>query len=108
MTCPHCTAATERMHGKFDDHCRGCRARRIARGIVFHNAKTALPEEHDFDKVRDRYRELLAASDVTHAEVRAAAASDFENTDQQSGAAAGRSPAAALKGTTTESTSCPS
>lgn len=85
MTCPHCTAAAERVYGRFDNNCRGCRARRVARSIEFHNAKTVEPGDHDFDRMRDRYRGLLAQVDVSHQEVKAAAAADFE---QRQGAAA--------------------
>ena len=79
MTCPHCLAAAERISSLFDNACRGCRARRVARSIEFHNAKQARPEDHDFDRMRDRYRGLLVQADVSHAEVRAAHASDFES-----------------------------
>ena len=85
MTCPHCLAAAERLHARFDNACRGCRARRVARSNEFWNASQAKPGEHDFDKVRDRYRGLLVQVDVSHQEVKAAAAADFE---QRQGAAA--------------------
>lgn len=78
MTCTHCLAASERMHGRFDNACRGCRARRVARSNEFHNAKQAAPEDHDFDRMRDRYRGLLLNADVSHQEVLAARLGDFE------------------------------
>ena len=78
VACGHCVAAAERIHASFDNACRGCRARRVARSIEFHNAKTAAPEDHDFDRMRDRYRSLLVVASVSHQEVRAAAAVDFE------------------------------
>ena len=74
-----CTAAASGLYSRFDNNCRGCRARRVARSIEFHNAKTAEPGDHDFDRMRDRYRGLLLNANVSHQEVRDAAAGDFES-----------------------------
>lgn len=77
--CPHCLAAAERVYARFDNQCRGCRARRVARSNEFHNASQATPDQHDFDKVRDKYRSLLNVANVSHQEVRAAKEADYVN-----------------------------
>lgn len=78
MSCEHCLAATSGLHARFANSCRGCRARRVGRSNEFWNAKTVKPGEHDFDRMRDRYRGLLVQADVSHQEVKDAAAADFE------------------------------
>lgn len=69
MTCPDCTrAAAELWHG-FRSGCKGCRARAVARGVQFFDAKRT-------GKQTPAYRQQLAALGLTHAEVLQASKTD--------------------------------
>lgn len=75
MTCPACTAAAQRSHWEFCDGCRGCIARGVARGPHFRRCRDA--------GALDRgYRQQLQQVGLTHDEVKAAAAADFETQAQ--------------------------
>lgn len=68
--CPDCKAAAEREHHGFQANCRGCRARGAARSPHYRRARES--------GMQDRpYRALLQQFELTHEQVRAAAAADF-------------------------------
>lgn len=67
--CHYCRCAKSGMLGLYEQSCAGCRARDIASGSVFWNAKHARPEHAGYEQSRQAYRDLLAASGVSHAEV---------------------------------------
>lgn len=70
LDCPDCKDAAERPHHGFHAGCSGCRARSAARTPHYRRARES--------GVQDRpYRLLLHQFDLTHEQVRAAAAADF-------------------------------
>ena len=71
MTCPDCTkSATEVWHG-FHASCKGCAARAAARSPQFRNARFSGKQFRGYLALLDQYG-------VTHEEVKAAHAADFE------------------------------
>ena len=71
MSCGHCLTAASRLWGGFDGNCRGC----VARG----NSRTPnYRESQQQGRLTHKYRLQLEAAGLTHEEVRAAAAADFE------------------------------
>jgi hypothetical protein len=69
MTCTDCLAAAVKLHHGFAAECHGCCARAAARSPHFRRVRDA--------GVQDReYRALLAQFDLTHEQVRTAAAAD--------------------------------
>lgn len=70
MTCTDCTTARERDWWGFTGGCRGCCARAASRTPHWRRVR-------DNGMQQDRqYRQLLAQFELTHEEVRAAAAVD--------------------------------
>lgn len=69
VPCPLCRCARSGYSGLFNTACAGCRARDIARGSVFWNAKHARPEHTGYEQSRQAYRDLLASNSVSHADV---------------------------------------
>ena len=69
--CPACAKARDRLSGEFRAGCTGCCARAAARSPQFRTARLLgrLPPE---------YRRLLDAFALTHDQVKAAHAADFE------------------------------
>jgi hypothetical protein len=68
--CPDCKAAADREHHGFKAQCLGCRARGAARTPHYRRARES--------GMQDRpYRSLLQQFELTHDQVRAAAAADF-------------------------------
>lgn len=72
LTCPACAAASERVSALFEAGCRGCLCRSAARSPQYREAR-------DAGRITHRYRLLLEHFGVSHAEVKAAAAVDFES-----------------------------
>ncbi len=69
MTCPDCTAASERGHHGFRAECMGCCARAAARGPHYRRCRDA--------GVQDRaYRQMLEQFGLTHQQAQDAATSD--------------------------------
>lgn len=69
MTCPDCAAAAQAEHWGFRAGCRGCCARAAARSPHYFRVQQAGYQDR-------QYRALLTQFELTHAEVRAAAAAD--------------------------------
>ena len=69
MTCPDCTEASARLWHVFQANCKGCQARALSRGPLFHAALKA-------GKRTKAYRDALTTADVTHDEVLAARKTD--------------------------------
>lgn len=72
MTCPDCEAAAVRLHHSYIASCRGCTARAIGRQPPFF-------ESARFGFLTPQYQAQLLALGLTHAEVKAARAADFES-----------------------------
>lgn len=72
VTCPACTEASERSSGRFQMGCRGCIARGVSRYINFR-------ESQQQGRLTHKYRLQLEQAGVSHEEVKAAAAGDFES-----------------------------
>lgn len=77
--CPHCVAAQEGPTTRSNFFCSGCVARLLGRSKHFAAAKKARPEDHDFDRVRQLYRDELVRLGVTHQQVLEARKVDFES-----------------------------
>lgn len=71
MSCPACTKAAERLTGVFQAGCKGCAARAVSRGPNFRRARDSGYQDR-------KYRGELEQFGVTHDQVKAAAAADFE------------------------------
>jgi hypothetical protein len=69
MTCPHCDLAATRLHGVFRVGCQGCTARKVARGPDFARVRRA-------GRLDGAYQQMLQAAELTHEQVKAAAAVD--------------------------------
>lgn len=70
-SCEQDEAAKKRAHWYFTAHCRGCCARAAARSPHFHEARRRGSQTSG-------YRMLLEQFGLTHEEVKAAHAADFE------------------------------
>jgi len=66
--CTDCATAAKKLHHGFSD-CMGCRARAVARDPRFFEARKA-------GRMTPEYRRMLEQAQVTHDEVKAAAAAD--------------------------------
>jgi hypothetical protein len=71
MTCQDCEAAAVRLHHSYIASCRGCTARAIGRQPPFF-------ESQRFGFLTPQYQAQLQGLGVTHAEVKAARAADYE------------------------------
>lgn len=69
--CPDCQAAAVGLHHIFRASCKDCTARGIGRGPNFRASATA-------GRLTSRYQEELRACGVSHEQVKAARAADFE------------------------------
>lgn len=69
MSCPHCTAAAQRMHHGFQACCQGCSARAAARSPHYRRVR-------DAGRLDRQYRALLEQFGLTHEAVKEAAAVD--------------------------------
>lgn len=69
--------AAERSHWVFRAGCKGCVARGIGRGPNFHASQAA-------GRLTARYQEELRMCEVTHSQVKAARAADFEAREVES------------------------
>lgn len=72
VTCPACAEAKERPSGRFLMGCRGCIARGVSRTINYRDSQQQ-------GRLTHKYRLQLEQAGVSHEEVKAAAAGDFES-----------------------------
>ncbi len=77
MTCPDCTAATERDWYGYSSQCKDCNARAVSRGSDFDRCK-----RYDPPKLDAGYRKVLERTQLTHAEVKAAYLADRVNSKE--------------------------
>lgn len=71
MTCEACESARHGVCATFFSHCQGCAARAASRSPQAHEARA-------LGRQTPEYRDMLARLEVTHEEVKAAHAVDFE------------------------------
>ena len=71
-TCPDCAEAAVRSWWIFRASCRVCTARGVSRGPNFRASR-------DGGALTRNYREELRLTELTHDDVKAAAAADFES-----------------------------
>lgn len=76
--CYECAAARLRPWAAFRSTCDGCRARAIGRSPICWDARHALPQDDDYREARQRYRDMLEAAGITHEQVMAARAKDYQ------------------------------
>lgn len=69
MSCQNCATAAQVMHHGFTAGCAGCCARAAARSPHYRRCQDAGVQDHE-------YRRLLEQFNLTHEQVRQAAASD--------------------------------
>lgn len=69
--CPSCAAAAKRPSGEFRLGCTGCCARAAGRSPQAHEARR-------LGRQTAAYRDLLAALELAHDQVKQASSSDFE------------------------------
>lgn len=72
MNCPACTEASERMSSRFVMGCLGCIARGVSRMPNFRDSQ-------EQGRLTHKYRLQLEEAGVTHEQVKAARAADFES-----------------------------
>lgn len=77
MSCEDCTASAAKVWGGFTNGCTGCCARALSRGPQF--AKVRAQQNPD---TRRAYRAALTQFGLTHDQVMAARAADFEGRDR--------------------------
>ena len=75
MACAHCLAAKYRRWGEFTLGCQQCAARSLARMKLYRDAQAE-------GRPTRQYRAALEQFHVTHADVLAAAADDFESSSR--------------------------
>lgn len=69
MTCSDCKNSSERLWHGFTSGCKGCQARAIGRGPLFHQAKSC-------GRITSDYRALLVHFNLTHEQIKAAHKAD--------------------------------
>lgn len=77
-SCPDCEAARAQHWAGFKSTCDGCKARAIGRSLVCWDARKVTPQDDDYRQARQRYRDMLEAAGVTHEQVLAARANDYQ------------------------------
>lgn len=69
MTCIDCTKSAQRLWHGFHVGCKGCQARAIGRGPLFHESRSS-------GRISSAYRALLVQFGLTHEQVKAAHKAD--------------------------------